>query len=75
MKRTSVLLILGSLVHALFATGFAAETATNRINILFLMDDQHRGDWLGAAGLAACQPSACFALSHEGIGAKLRPPL
>ena len=49
MKRTLVLLLLGSLVQGLVATGFAAGTATNRINVLFLMDDQHRGDWLGAA--------------------------
>ena len=25
-------------------------SVTNRVNILFLMDDQHRGDWIGAAG-------------------------
>jgi arylsulfatase A-like enzyme len=25
-------------------------STTNRVNILFLMDDQHRGDWIGAAG-------------------------
>ena len=56
MKRTFALLTLGLVVHAFVAKGFAAETATNapattnRINILFLMDDQHRGDWIGAAG-------------------------
>ena len=28
----------------------AASTKTKRLNILFIMDDQHRGDCLGADG-------------------------
>jgi arylsulfatase A-like enzyme len=67
MKRTPVLLILGSLVQALVATGFAAETATNRINILFLMDDQHRGDWLGAAGAKWLITPNLDRLAREGV--------
>ena len=30
--------------------GPSASASTRRVNILFIMDDQHRGDWLGAAG-------------------------
>ena len=40
---------------------------TNRVNILFLMDDQHRGDWLGAAGAKWMITPNLDKLAHEGV--------
>ena len=40
---------------------------TNRINILFLMDDQHRGDWLGAAGATWMITPHLDRLAREGV--------
>lgn len=67
MKRILVLLTLGSLVHTAVVTGFASEAGTNRINILFLMDDQHRGDWIGAAGAKWMITPNLDRLAHEGV--------
>lgn len=57
MKRTSLFTFCGAVTLALASHAHGAEApaattsiTTNRVNILFLMDDQHRGDWLGAAG-------------------------
>lgn len=52
MRRVSshILSIVLALI-AVSASVCAAEPASaTRVNILFLMDDQHRGDWVGAAG-------------------------
>ena len=73
MKRTFAPLTLSLLVFTPVATSFAAETATrpwvatNRINILFLMDDQHRGDWIGAAGAKWMFTPNLDRLAHEGV--------
>jgi uncharacterized membrane protein len=37
-------------VHSADAPAQSPSAATNRINILFLTDDLHRGNWLGTAG-------------------------
>src|SRR5437899_11615213 len=39
---------------------------TNRVNILFLMDDQHRGDWIGAAGAKWMITPSLDRLAREG---------
>jgi arylsulfatase len=39
----------------------------DRINILFLMSDQHRGDFLGAAGAGWIKTPNLDQLAHEGI--------
>jgi arylsulfatase A-like enzyme len=68
MKRTLISLTFGLLVHTLAANAFAAEaSATNRINILFLMDDQHRGDWLGAAGAKWIITPNLDRLARDGV--------
>ena len=46
----------------------AAEAApAKRTNILFLMDDQHRGDWLGAAGAKWIMTPNLDRLAREGV--------
>jgi len=45
----------------------AAATAAKSPNILFLMDDQHRGDWLGVAGAKWLQTPNLDRLAREGV--------
>ena len=47
--------------------GQSPATATNRVNILFLIDDQHRGDWLGAAGAKWMITPNLDRLAREGV--------
>lgn len=67
MKRILTLLTLGLLAHALATPAFAAMSSSNRINILFLMDDQHRGDWVGAAGAKWIITPNLDRLAREGV--------
>jgi len=74
MTRAWTFLIPGWLVlapptAALAADGssVASSPATNRVNILFLMDDQHRGDWLGAAGASWILTPNLDRLAREGV--------
>jgi arylsulfatase A-like enzyme len=54
-------------VSSLPACGAESRAAvTNRVNILFLMDDQHRGDWIGAAGAKWMITPNMDRLAHEG---------
>jgi arylsulfatase len=61
--------VLGLVLQAPAADAPAksASTATNRINILFLMDDQHRGDWIGAAGAKWMITPNLDRLAREGV--------
>jgi arylsulfatase len=43
-----------------------AATPRRRVNILFLMDDQHRGDCLGAAGATWLKTPHLDELAHQG---------
>ena len=43
------------------------KIATNPVNILFLIDDQHRGDWLGAAGAKWMITPNLDRLAREGV--------
>jgi len=52
---------------AAWASTNAPTRPTNRINILFLMDDQHRGDWLGAAGAKWMITPNLDRLAREGV--------
>jgi len=45
----------------------ADAAATQRPNILFLMDDQHRGDWLGVAGAKWLITPNLDRLAREGV--------
>jgi len=45
----------------------ARRAAAKRPNILFLMDDQHRGDWLGAAGATWMITPNLDRLAREGV--------
>jgi arylsulfatase len=72
MTRTLVLIALW--LSAPVANPFAAAgptdattTTSNRINILFLMDDQHRGDWIGAAGAKWMITPNLDRLAREGV--------
>src|ERR1043166_9194660 len=74
MKRAPVFALCASmtLVHAGQAgpaeqPARAPGPATNRVNILFLMDDQHRGDWLGAAGAKWMITPNLDRLAREGV--------
>jgi len=73
MKRTLALATLIVWVYPLAKTGLAAEAATtspaatNHINILFMMDDQHRGDWIHAAGAKWMITPNLDHLAREGV--------
>ena len=57
------------LLLVLCGSGLANEANSppiKRPNILFLMDDQHRGDWLGAAGAKWLQTPNLDRLAREG---------
>ena len=45
----------------------AAENPARRLNVLLLIDDQHRGDWLGAAGASWMITPNLDRLAHEGV--------
>jgi arylsulfatase len=45
----------------------AAPAVSSRINILFLIDDQHRGDWIGAAGANWIITPNLDRLAREGV--------
>ena len=64
MKRA--LLVPFLLLWALNPPAATAAPA-KPINILFLMDDQHRGDWLGAAGAKWLQTPNLDRLAREGV--------
>jgi arylsulfatase len=60
--------LLVILAQALSLWPAAATTTTgSRINILFLMDDQHRGDWVGAAGAKWIITPHLDRLAREGV--------
>lgn len=61
-----VLFVLTSLSYCSPA-GAAEPAAGQRVNILFLMDDQHRGDWLHAAGAKWMITPNLDRLAHEGV--------
>jgi len=65
MKHALLLpvLLLSCLPHAVAADAAVAK----RPNILFLMDDQHRGDWLGAAGAKWLITPNLDRLAREGV--------
>ena len=74
MKRLLLLSFLGALMltPALPVRGADApvqspSAATNRVNILFLMDDQHRADWIGAAGAKWMITPNLDRLAREGV--------
>jgi len=68
MKRTLTSLTLFSLVQVFVATSFAAEASSiNHINMLFMMDDQHRGDWIHAAGANWMISPNLDRLAREGV--------
>jgi arylsulfatase len=48
-------------------TDLASRTRSKPVNILFLMDDQHRGDWLGAAGAKWMITPNLDRLAREGV--------
>jgi arylsulfatase A-like enzyme len=62
-----LLLVQASLTTVFAIDSLPATPRTNRINILFLMDDQHRGDWLGAAGAGWMITPNLDRLAHEGV--------
>ena len=45
----------------------AVKTSARRFNVLLLVDDQHRGDWLGAAGASWMITPNLDLLAHEGV--------
>ena len=71
--------VLGTLTCGLLALVFSPKSSsvaglvdgpvhgTNRINILFLMDDQHRGDWISAAGAKWMITPNLDRLAREGV--------
>ncbi len=65
MKNT--LLFLGLLLCCPHPSPAAAPAGAKRLNILFLMDDQQRGDWLGAAGAKWMITPNLDRLAHEGV--------
>lgn len=73
MKRAFVFWTSALSLHALLAPTCAAQLVptalpvTNRINVLFLMDDQHRGDWIGAAGAKWIITPNLDRLAGEGV--------
>ena len=74
MKRAILLSVCAALMLAPARCVRGAEvpaqspaTATNRVNILFLIDDQHRGDWLGAAGAKWMITPNLDRLAREGV--------
>ncbi len=67
MKLTSALLSRVWFFLFIATTIAAAEVSTNHINILFLMDDQHRGDWIHAAGAKWMITPNLDRLAHEGV--------
>jgi arylsulfatase len=65
MKR--VLLALSLLLCLLGDSRAAQDTSAKHPNILFLMDDQHRGDWLGAAGAKWIITPNLDRLARDGV--------
>ena len=61
------LLLLSLLLGCSNRSGAADATPAKRPNILFLMDDQHRGDWLGAAGAKWLITPNLDRLAHDGV--------
>ena len=61
------LLLLPLLLCCLNHSGAADAAAVKRPNILFLMDDQHRGDWLGAAGAKWIITPSLDRLARDGV--------
>ena len=73
MRRALTFLTCGSLAFVLSsessfagAGSLSSSPDTKRVNILFLMDDQHRGDWLGAAGAKWMVTPNLDRLAREG---------
>ncbi len=61
------LLVLPLLLCCPHASGAAEAAPVKGPNILFLMDDQHRGDWLGAAGAKWIITPGLDRLAREGV--------
>jgi arylsulfatase len=61
------MLVLAMPVRGAEAPAQSPSKNTNRVNILFLMDDQHRGDWLGAAGAKWIITPNLDRLALEGV--------
>ena len=64
---TAAVLALALPARGAEAPAKAPSATTNRVNILFLMDDQHRGDWLGAAGAKWLITPNLDRLAREGV--------
>jgi arylsulfatase A-like enzyme len=73
MKYCRMVMVMAVLVSARVTTSLAADVEgpapamTNRINVLFLMDDQHRGDWINAAGAKWIITPNLDRLAREGV--------
>jgi arylsulfatase A-like enzyme len=74
MKRAILLSVCATLmlapvryVRGVEVPAQSPAAATNRVNILFLIDDQHRGDWLGAAGAKWMITPNLDRLAREGV--------
>ena len=69
MNRRYLIKAMGSTAGAALLYGHrgsaSAATPRDRVNILFLMDDQHRGDCLGAAGPAWLKTPHLDSLAHR----------
>ena len=65
MKHALFLLTL--LLCCLSGSGTTDAAPAKRPNILFLMDDQHRGDWLGAAGAKWLITPSLDRLARDGV--------
>jgi len=58
--------LLGTL-SSISLFGQSKDNPTKRLNILFLMSDQHRGDFLGAAGAGWVKTPNLDKLAREGV--------
>jgi arylsulfatase len=63
----NALLLLPALLGCYTHSGAAEVPTAKRPNILFLMDDQHRGDWLGAAGAKWIITPNLDRLARQGV--------
>jgi arylsulfatase len=67
LVRFVLIAVLATLGCAAAAPAVEAPATARRINILFLMDDQHRGDWIGAAGAKWMITPNLDRLAREGV--------
>lgn len=66
-KFLSLVLIASCVICILSATGKSNASSEKKINILFLMGDQHRGDCIGADGAAWIKTPSLDKLAKEGV--------